>query len=86
MIKFEGDKLEMAGTVGQLACELENALRAFYQMLVKNTDQENATDFVNRICANAKKTQKQSVSDDLEELEKMEPGLASILKKLFEED
>ena len=86
MSKFEGDKLEMAGTVGQLACELENVLRAFYQMLVKNTDQENATDFVDRICANAKKTQKQSVSDDLEELEKMEPGLASILKKLFEED
>lgn len=86
MIKFEGDKLEMAGTVGLLACELENALRAFYQMLVKNTDQENATDFVDRICANAKKTQEQSVLDDLEELEKMEQGLASILKKLFEED
>lgn len=33
MIKFEGDKLEMAGTVGQLACELENALRAFIRCL-----------------------------------------------------
>lgn len=54
MIKFEGDKLEMAGTVGQLACELENALRAFYQMLVKNTDQENATDFVDRILRKCK--------------------------------
>ena len=86
MIKFEGDKLEMAGTVGQLACELENALRAFYQVLVKDTDQENATDFVDRICANAKKTEKESVMDDLKELEKMEPGLASVLKKLFEED
>lgn len=40
MIKFEGDKLEMAGSVGQLAHELA----------------------------------------------KIEPGLASVLKKLFEED
>lgn len=86
MIKFEGDKLEMAGSVGRLACELENALRAFYQMLVNDTDQENATDFINRICANAKKTEKESVMDDLKELAKMEPGLASVLKKLFEED
>lgn len=29
MIKFEGDKLEIAGSVGQLAYELENAMRAF---------------------------------------------------------
>lgn len=57
-----------------------------YQVLVKDTDQENATDFVDRICANAKKTEKESVMDDLKELAKMEPGLASVLKKLFEED
>lgn len=86
MIKFEGDKPEMAGTVGQLACEPENALRAFYQMLVKNTDRENATDFINRICANAKKTEEEIVMDDLKELAKMEPGLAEVFKKIFEED
>ena len=86
MIKFEGDKLEMAGSVGQLAYELENALRAFYQTLVNDTDQENATDLVNRICANAKKTEKESAMDDLKELAKMEPGLAEVFKKIFEED
>ena len=86
MIKFEGDKLEMVGSVGQLVYELENAMRAFYQMLVKNTDQENATDFINRICANAKKTEEESVMDDLKELAKMEPGLAEVFKKIFEED
>lgn len=41
-----------------------------YQVLVKDTDQENATDFVDRICANAKKTEKESVMDDLKELAK----------------
>ena len=81
MIKFEGDKLEMAGSVGQLAYELENAMRAFYQMLVKNTDQENATDFVNRICANAKKTEKESVMDDLKELAKWSRDWQKCLRK-----
>lgn len=55
-------------------------------MLVKNTDRENATDFINRICANAKKTEEESVMDDLKELAKMEPGLAEVFKKIFEED
>ena len=50
MIKFEGDKLEMAGTVGKLAGEQEKVFRGVYPVLVKKKDQENLREAVSDLC------------------------------------